>query len=52
MKKEVKGINIYIYLKVNQKNKRRLIIQLFFLLLKIIYQVQEVAKEKEKIIPL
>ena len=50
MKKVVKGIHIYLFLKVHQPKKRGLIFQLFFLLLKIIYQVQEVVKAKEKII--
>ena len=43
MEKVLKENRIYLFLKVHQLRKKELIFQLFFLLLKIIYQVQEVV---------
>ena len=52
MEKVLKENRIYLFLKVHQLRKKELIFQLFFLLLKIIYQVQEVVGKIGKLIPL
>ncbi len=50
MEKVLKGNHIYLFLKVHQLRKKELISQQFFLLLKIIYQVQEVVGKIGKLI--